>query len=105
MTDSDRHGYAAGSGCGADVSCVTKIPKRGAKSGVLRRQGFKFETRLNGEQVRKVRRFAGACRFVYNNALALTKDRCTRKEKRLGYVGLAALLPAWKQEFGWLSDV
>ena len=52
-----------------------------------------------------MRRFAGACRFVYNNALALTKDRCTRKEKRLGYVGLAALLPAWKQEFGWPSDV
>jgi len=31
-----------------------------------------------------VRRFAGAWRFVCNNALALTKDRYTRKEKHRG---------------------
>jgi putative transposase len=72
---------------------------------MLKWQGFKFETRLNGKQLRKVRRFAGACRFVYNKALALCKDRYIRKEKYLGYVGLAALLPTWKQEFDWLSDV
>jgi putative transposase len=71
---------------------------------VLRRQGFKFETRLNGEQLRKVRGFAGACRFVYNKALALNNDRFDGKEKRLRYVDLAALLPAWKQDFSWLSD-
>lgn len=74
-----------------------KISKRGAKSGVLRRPEFKFETRLNGEQVRKVRRFAGACRFVYNNALALTKDRYT---SRLLKIVLNQQFLSWCETFG-----
>ena len=55
---------------------------------MLRGQGFKFETRLNGEQLRKVRGFAGACRFVYNKALALNNDRFDGKEmtQRLCYL-------------------
>ena len=36
-------------------------------------QGFKFELRPNGEQQRQMRRFAGACRVVFNEALALQK--------------------------------
>jgi len=72
---------------------------------MLRRQSYKFEARPNGEQLRNLRRFAGACRFVYNRALALSKERYQKKEKRLGYAGLCALLPKWKTEFRWLSDV
>ena len=72
---------------------------------MLRKQGYKFEAHPNGEQLCNLRRFAGACRFVYNKALALNKERYEKKEKRLGYAGLCALLPKWKTEFAWLSDV
>ena len=58
----------------------------------------------NGEQLRNLRRFAGSCRFVYNKALALHKQRYENKEKRLGYAGVCVLLPNWKIEHPWLSD-
>jgi putative transposase len=64
---------------------------------MLRKQGYKFEAQPNGEQVRNLRRFAGACRFVYNKGLALNKEQY--EKKRLGYAGTCALLPRWKTEF------
>ncbi|MEZ6878886.1 helix-turn-helix domain-containing protein, partial [Enterobacter sp. KBR-315C3_2022] len=36
-----------------------------------RLQAFKFQLRPNGQQARDMRRFAGACRFVFNRALDL----------------------------------
>jgi putative transposase len=72
---------------------------------VLRRQAFKFVLRPNGEQLRNLRQFAGSCRFVYNKALALNVERYEKKEKRLGYAGLCALLPNWKMEHEFLSAV
>jgi putative transposase len=42
-----------------------------------RLQAFKFELRPNGEQNRLMRRFAGACRLVFNKALALQNDLAT----------------------------
>jgi putative transposase len=38
----------------------------------------------NGQQERQMRCFAGACRFIYNKALALQKERYERGEKKLG---------------------
>lgn len=70
-----------------------------------RKQAYKFEMMLNGEQQRQTRRFAGSVRFVYNKALALNTERYKKKEKRLGYAGLCALLPVWKTEHSFLSDV
>ena len=67
-------------------------------------QGYKFEAMLNGEQLRRLRRFAGSCRFVYNKALALNQQRYEAKEHRLGYAGLCALLPKWKRAHPWLAD-
>jgi len=54
-----------------------------------------------------MRRFAGACRFVYNKALALQKERYERGEKKLGYVRLCKLLTEWRNsaETAWLADV
>jgi len=72
---------------------------------VLRLQAFKFELRPNGEQLRNLRQFAGSCRFVYNKALALNVERYAKKEMRLGYAGWCALLPNWKMEHEFLSDV
>jgi putative transposase len=72
---------------------------------VLRWQAFKFELQPNGERLRNLRQFAGSCRFVYNKGLALNIERYAKKEKRLGYAGLCALLPNWKMEHEFLSDV
>jgi putative transposase len=71
-----------------------------------RLQAFKFELLPNGEQERTMRRFAGACRFVYNEALALQKARYECGEKNLGYAGLCKLLTAWRNsaETPWLRD-
>jgi putative transposase len=71
-----------------------------------RLQAFKFELLPNGEQERTMRRFAGACRFVYNEALALQKARYECGEKKLGYAGLCKLLTAWRNsaETPWLRD-
>jgi putative transposase len=71
----------------------------------LRRQAFKFELRPHGEQLRNLRQFAGSCRFVYNKALAFNVERYEKKEKRLGYAGLCALLPNWKMEHEFLSNL
>jgi putative transposase len=72
---------------------------------VLRLQAFKFELQPNGEQLRNLRQFAGSCRFVYNKGLALNLERYEKKEQRLGYAGLCALLPNWKIEHEFLSEV
>ena len=68
-------------------------------------QAFQFEGMPNGEQLRNLRQFAGSCRFVYNKALALNRERYEKKEQRLGYAKLCALLPNWKLEHPFLSDV
>src|SRR6266446_1724486 len=72
---------------------------------VLRRQAYQFELRPSGEQLRNLRQFAGSCRFVYNKALALNTERYNQKEKHLGYARLCALLPNWKREHQFLSEV
>lgn len=46
----------------------------------------------DGQQQRQMRRFAGSCRFVFNKALALQKERYEHGEKKLGYVELCKLL-------------
>ena len=71
---------------------------------MLRLQGYKFEARPNGQQLRNLRQFAGSCRFVRNKALALNKQRYENQEKHLGYAALCALLPIWKIEHPWLED-
>jgi len=43
-----------------------------------RLQAYKFELRPDGGQRRLMRRFTGSCRYVYNRALALQKERCER---------------------------
>ncbi len=69
-------------------------------------QAFKFELRPNGQQQRQMRRFAGSCRFVFNKALALQKERFERGEKKLGYAALCKELTGWRNgpETPWLAD-
>ena len=71
-----------------------------------RLQAFKYELIPNGEQQRQMRRFAGSCRFVFNKALALQKERHEKGEQKLGYAGLCKLLTEWRNgtETPWLKD-
>ncbi|QTF93451.1 transposase [Halomonas sp. BM-2019] len=71
-----------------------------------RLQAFKFELMPNGEQVRKMRQFAGMARFVFNRALALQKDLYAAGDKKLGYTALCKQLTAWRNsaETPWLKD-
>jgi putative transposase len=71
-----------------------------------RLQAFKFELMPNGEQQRDMRRFAGACRFVYNKALALHKANYDAGGRFIGYVALAKLLTDWRNgpETPWLKE-
>ena len=71
-----------------------------------RLQAFKFELRPNGKQERDMRRFAGACRFVFNKALALQQDNHRTGGKFIGYVAMAKHLTAWRNESEtpWLKD-
>jgi len=69
-----------------------------------RLQAFRFELMPNGEQERDMRRFAGARRRVYNDALDLQQKRHARGEKNLGYVALAKELTAWRAEKPWLAE-
>ena len=71
-----------------------------------RLQAFKYELMPTGEQQRQMRRFAGSCRFVFNKALALQKERYEHGEKKLGYAGLCKLLTEWRNgtETPWLAE-
>ena len=75
-------------------------------SDMQRLQAFKYELVANGEQQRDMRRFAGSCRFVFNKALALQKERYERSEKKLGYAGLCKLLTEWRNgsDMPWLKE-
>lgn len=71
-----------------------------------RLQAFKYELMPTCEQERNMRRFAGSCRFVFNRALALQKERYEQGEEKLGYAGLCKRLTEWRNgpETPWLAD-
>ncbi|WP_234265170.1 RNA-guided endonuclease InsQ/TnpB family protein [Hydrogenophaga sp. NFH-34] len=70
-----------------------------------RLQAFKFELMPDGGQARLLGRFSGACRFVYNRALSLQKERHEAGEKKLGYAALCRALTEWRHapETAWLE--
>lgn len=71
-----------------------------------RLQAYKYELMPDGEQVRDMRRFAGACRFVYNKALAMQKENHEAGNKFISYVAMAKNLTGWRNgaETPWLKD-
>lgn len=71
-----------------------------------RLQAYKYELMPNGQQERQMHCFAGSCRFVFNKALALQKERYEQGEKKFGYAGLCKLLTEWRNstETAWLAD-
>lgn len=71
-----------------------------------RLQAFKYELMANGAQERSMRQFAGACRFVFNKALALQQANHASGAKFINYVAMAKLLTEWRNgaETPWLKD-
>ncbi|HGB2658936.1 TPA: RNA-guided endonuclease InsQ/TnpB family protein [Salmonella enterica subsp. enterica serovar Welikade] len=71
-----------------------------------RLQAFKFQLRPDGQQEREMRRFAGACRFVFNRALALQNENHEAGNKYIPYAKMASWLVEWKNasETQWLKD-
>jgi putative transposase len=60
----------------------------------------------NGRQQRDARRFAGACRFVFNKALALQQQSYKDGGKFIRYQEMARRLIEWKKDpqTGWLKN-
>ncbi|MEO6320228.1 MAG: transposase [Polaromonas sp.] len=71
-----------------------------------RLQAYKYELMPNGQQQRDMRRFVGACRFVFNKALAMQKTHFEAGGKFMGYVAMAKHLTAWRNgsETPWLKE-
>lgn len=71
-----------------------------------RLQAYKYELMPNGQQQRDMRRFVGSCRFVFNKALAMQKERYGQGEKKFGYAGLCKCLTDWKGQPAtiWLAE-
>lgn len=71
-----------------------------------RLQAFKFQLRPGGQQEREMRRFAGACRFVFNRALARQNENHEAGNKYIPYGKMASWLVEWKNatETQWFKD-
>jgi len=63
---------------------------------MLIRKAFKYRLKTNRQNESKMAQFAGCCRFVWNKALALQKERLEAGEYCLSYVQMAALLTEWR---------
>lgn len=71
-----------------------------------RLQAFKFQLRPNGQQECDMCRFAGACRFVFNRALALQNENHEAGNKYIPYIKMTSWLIEWKSvpETQWLKE-
>jgi putative transposase len=65
---------------------------------MLIQKAFKYRLRVDSETESQLRRIAGSCRFVWNQALALQQARFAAGEKKLGYASLCKELTVWKQQ-------
>jgi putative transposase len=72
---------------------------------MLIRKGFKFQLRTDAASENALARFGGSCRFVWNKALAIQKERLHSEQKVLNYSELCDQLKKWKAEedTAWLA--
>lgn len=73
---------------------------------MLIRKSFKFELIPTTKQINLMTKYAGACRFVYNKALALQKENFESGNNFITYNTMASFLPKWKKESNmeWLKE-
>lgn len=69
------------------------------------RKAYKFALKTNSQLESKLRRIAGSCRFVWNQALALQKRASEEGQQPIFYVEMASFLTHWKKDpFPWLYE-
>ena len=70
------------------------------------RKAYKYRLKTKPEQESHFRQQAGCCRFVWNKALALQKERLDAGEKILRFAELCKCLTGWKkeEEAVWLAE-
>jgi putative transposase len=75
--------------------------------GVQRYQSYKFKLRPNRGQQSQMRRIAGCCRFVFNQALAIQIQRRDQGKAELDIGELDRRLEEWRRypESIWLADI
>jgi putative transposase len=68
---------------------------------------YRFRCYPTEEQARQLERTFGACRWVYNEGLALRSDAWERHRVRVGFAETCRALTGWKraEETAWLRDV
>jgi len=73
---------------------------------VKRQQAFQFELYQDEEKENSMRQFAGACRFVFNKALAIQIGNHEAGNKFISYESMAKQLTEWRhsEETPWLYD-
>ncbi len=71
---------------------------------MILRKAFKYRLKTRTSDDLLMKQFAGCCRFVWNKALALQKERLDAGERTLSYNKMAILLPAWKTEHPFLNE-
>ncbi len=71
---------------------------------MILRKAFKYRLKTRTSDDLLMKQFAGCCRFVWNRALALQKERLDAGERILGYNKMALLLPSWKTDHPFLNE-
>lgn len=62
------------------------------------RKAFKYQLKTSPTEEAQLRQIVGNCRFVWNKALNIQKDRLDNKEKTLSYCDLSAFLKQWRSD-------
>ena len=71
---------------------------------MILRKSYIYQLKTKPEHEALLPQFVGSCRFLWNKALALQKERLDAKQGILRYNSLAMLLPVWKDEHAFLKD-
>lgn len=71
-----------------------------------KRKAFVYRLRFKShDEAEKLHQFAGCCRFVWNKALALQKERLSKGKYCLSYPEMASVLLKWKRKYPFLKEV
>jgi putative transposase len=72
-----------------------------------RYQSYKYKLRPSRNQLSQIRRIAGCCRFVFNQALAIQIQQCKQGKAELEFAALNQQLAEWCRHPAsiWLADV
>ncbi|MFN3429600.1 MAG: RNA-guided endonuclease InsQ/TnpB family protein [Candidatus Sericytochromatia bacterium] len=74
---------------------------------MMARKAYRFRLEPNGEQRRSLAQFAGARRWVWNQALVENKRRLIAGERTATYAEMCRWITAWRHDpaTSWLADI